>query len=273
MDRVLKCVVTGLEHSGTTIVSKTLMSHPDYFGGFECGLLLNNLTDFDKTVPFYDWMSHSTGIGHWGVSKANMSRIMQAGSFHEAYALLLQYSGEVGPPEIQRLFRNAKYLIDKTPAYIYTLKAVMAKIDVPVIVVTKSPRDQYRSKRKRQDVVFENFSRDIKKSTLLVGESMERYPGRILEVDFSEFVDDHLVVSRRMMAHIDENDHFQPSIRAYGEKVIPVHEKLRFVGDYDLSKIENRNYEVELNQEEEDQLQRLSSEVMSLKTGRSHLSF
>ena len=49
-------IVTGYQHSGTTMLAQLIRSAPGLFGGFECGLLLDKdrLLN-DRTKPFYDW--------------------------------------------------------------------------------------------------------------------------------------------------------------------------------------------------------------------------
>jgi hypothetical protein len=51
-NREILCIVTGMEHSGTTHLSKILSAHPEIMSGFECGLLLSNIKDYQKVGPW-----------------------------------------------------------------------------------------------------------------------------------------------------------------------------------------------------------------------------
>ena len=54
----LRVIVTGLENSGTTIVSELIMLTPELFGGLECGLLLApSPAHFRHVEPFQRWLS------------------------------------------------------------------------------------------------------------------------------------------------------------------------------------------------------------------------
>ncbi|MGD8629174.1 MAG: hypothetical protein PVH38_02905 [Gammaproteobacteria bacterium] len=50
----LACVITGMEHNGTTLVSQLLNGHPRVASGVECGLLSSHIVDFHKIEPFYE---------------------------------------------------------------------------------------------------------------------------------------------------------------------------------------------------------------------------
>ena len=61
----LICIITGPERNGTTLVEKIVFSHPDIFGGFETGLLLDE--DFSTCKPFNKWIYR--GRWMWGLSR------------------------------------------------------------------------------------------------------------------------------------------------------------------------------------------------------------
>lgn len=86
-DKKLICIITGIERSGTTILSKTIASHPDIYSGWECGVLLNDINNFNKVVPFYDWIVQSNE--NWGLSCNTRDNIlMNCSSYQDVYNTL-----------------------------------------------------------------------------------------------------------------------------------------------------------------------------------------
>ena len=104
----LFAIVTGLEHSGTTVLSRLIMNAPGVFGGFECGLLLAATpAAFRRTHPWYQWMQadppsrprptrSASGGGDggaaaaappnlWSVAATGMGRITNASCHAEAF--------------------------------------------------------------------------------------------------------------------------------------------------------------------------------------------
>ena len=145
MDKLL-CIITGPERNGTTLIEKIIYSHPDIFGGFETGLLLDE--NFNNCKPFCEWIYHGAGLHgfHWGL---NRKIDLTGKSFKEKYDLLFKYKGSYHKSDpIQKLIYESKYLVDKTPAYIRNLEFVHKNIpnDIPIIIIIKNLEDDYISK-------------------------------------------------------------------------------------------------------------------------------
>lgn len=183
------CVLTGMEKSGTTFLSKLLAANPAIMCGFECGLLLSRISDFHKVQPFYDWMSESTDIGHWGIRPEDMETVCRAGSFRDAYSRIHRYAGRVGSERSRACFRDAKWIIDKTPKYIFHLEQVMEKIDVPFIVIEKDIVHQYRSFQKRS-IRMEDFLVAYSEYRCHLNAAQKRFPNRILLVSYRRLLVD-----------------------------------------------------------------------------------
>ena len=80
--RSLGVIVTGFEHSGTTVLSQLVMSAPRHFGGFECGLLLAcTPREFANVEPFHSWLP-----GQWKLAAGALELIEGARNFADAYA-------------------------------------------------------------------------------------------------------------------------------------------------------------------------------------------
>ena len=161
MDKLL-CIITGPEHNGTTLIEKFIYSHPNIFGGFETGILLDH--DFNKnSIPFNDWIYHS-GL-HWGLSK-NI-KFTKKISFNKRYELLFKNKGTFhNKNKIQKLIYESKYLVDKTPAYIRRIKLVHKNIpiNIPVIIVIKNFKEYIISLVVKRNTNLEKTIKLIKKT-------------------------------------------------------------------------------------------------------------
>lgn len=151
--RNILCVVTGIEHSGTTLLSQLFNGHPEIASGVECGILLSDIHDFNQVVPFYDWLAVdiiSEKNWGWGISTADRDYLLMSKTFEEFYQRLNERKGLVRTPgPLKDKFLEATLIIDKTPRYIYELDKVMRKINRPFIVTFKTFSEQFLSLRKR----------------------------------------------------------------------------------------------------------------------------
>mmetsp|Transcript_21470 Transcript_21470/g.61326 ORF Transcript_21470/g.61326 Transcript_21470/m.61326 type:complete len:381 (-) Transcript_21470:4285-5427(-) len=143
----LLCIVTGMEHSGTTIMIQLIMSDPHVFGGLECGMLEKSQpAEFRQSVPFYKWMGEPH---HFGFTEAQRDALLPTSScFAQMYRRTLEHSQFFQLPTTRD-----SWIIDKTPRYVRMLDAVMDRAPgVPVIVTQKSDDDQVRSIVKHMSV-------------------------------------------------------------------------------------------------------------------------
>ena len=176
----LVALVTGMEHSCTTYLSQIITLHPRVNAGFECGLLLaDQPARFSDIRPFYDWMIGAPD-GQWRISPEDMQEVCRATSWLEAYRRIVRYSP---------LFSGqVDLLVDKTPAYIRQLTAVMEKVPgVPVVVATKHILLQYHSYKKR-GWELDNFAALYVQAQQSLQEAQRKYCGRILVVSHGELV-------------------------------------------------------------------------------------
>lgn len=141
----VRVVVTGIEHSGTTLLSQLLQQHPGLNSGFECGFLLADCPeDFKNVHPWHEWMQEPVDVHQWGVSPWDMERICTSESWEEAYRRLIRYSPVFAEKRKQQV-------CDKTPRYMSCLDAVLDKLPVyvPCIVIEKNIENLWRSHKKR----------------------------------------------------------------------------------------------------------------------------
>lgn len=137
----LFCVLTGMEHSGTTFLARSLCQLPDLESGFECGVLLGDSPrEFRRFEPYYSWMMVTPRTGHWGLSREELEHCCDTDSFDEFYDRVHRTS---------LICDGASQLIDKTPRYVYSLDRVINNTDVPVLITNKDIRLLYWSCKKR----------------------------------------------------------------------------------------------------------------------------
>lgn len=179
-------IVAGMEHSGTTMLSQLIMSAPNLYGGFECGILMSpdNPAGFEKVEMFYRWMMRPAKQRLWGLTKEIRDLMLNATCFAEMYETLHRYS-----PLFHLEPNTNSFIVDKTPQYIHKLVEVMDRTPgVPVIVTRKSDEDYIGSLKYRgwKDATIKKKVDEYKDK---LGEALEKYPERIYVADTSGWLE------------------------------------------------------------------------------------
>lgn len=141
----LRVIITGVEHSGTTLLSRLLTQDPTLSCGFECGFLLaDKPREFKDIHPWYEWMQEPVSEKQWGVSKVNMEKICNSNSWEEAYGKLIRYSPVFSSGRPQQV-------CDKTPRYLKSLDVILNKVPafIPCFVIEKDLDTLWRSHKRR----------------------------------------------------------------------------------------------------------------------------
>ena len=82
----LGVIVTGMENSGTTILSDLLKCGPGLMGAFECGLLLASKPGTFKHIsPFYNWMTFP--FPQWALRRDQLDDLSKSRCHAEFYAV------------------------------------------------------------------------------------------------------------------------------------------------------------------------------------------
>lgn len=139
----LLCVVTGMEHSGTTFLSKLITAHPRVNAAFECGVLMaDSPAGILGVQPWADWFTMPIDDGHWGLSREQLLEVAAALDWDGAYAKLIEHSP---------LFRDGEdRIVDKSPRYLQDLPEVLAKVPkAPCLVLEKDALLMFHSYKKR----------------------------------------------------------------------------------------------------------------------------
>ncbi len=145
MEKVV-AVVTGPEHNGTTYLKNLFDSHPYIFSAFETGILHHN--DFSKCNPWNKWIH--LGNFKWGLPKDKIIDNLEL-SIAEKYDILFKNKGSYDG-KIQKLIKESKYIVDKTPIYIRNLSNVYERIkcyNIPIFITIKYFKGYYSSLKRR----------------------------------------------------------------------------------------------------------------------------
>ena len=177
---VLKLIITGNEHSGTTICSRIFQCCSSLATGSigaECGILStpNGIKGFMRDNPYAD-ITHKS----WYVSRQNLQDIVNSSeNFEMFYRQIREKSTSI-------LNKNIG-LIDKTPRYNYFLDVVLERTeDVPIVVMRKDPKNQIASLVKRGlrfHVAKSNFE-----MTYVRFNDLMKNTNRIKVVQFEDFI-------------------------------------------------------------------------------------
>lgn len=172
----LIAIVTGLEHSGTTYLSRLITSHPKVDSGFECGVLLaDSPKNFVNIQPFYDWMQAEIRKGHWGIE--DMTQVCLAEDWEDMYRNIIQYSP---------IFKDkSSYILDKTPGYMPKLDQVLEKVSAPCLVIKKGILFQYLSFKKR-GLSLQQFISRYSYYMDGLSKALEKFNDRIYLVEYEE---------------------------------------------------------------------------------------
>lgn len=183
----LFCVVAGIEHSGTTMVSSLLMNAPDLYGAFELGFLLAPTPkQFAKAslVPpmLFEGLVEPTTNHWWGLSIDQRDKILRASCVAEQYHLLRKHS-----PIYEAL--DTSWLVDKTPAYYRNLHAIMQRTPGIPFVVTQKDDDSIRrsfakrgESKKMIDTTLRTFHRQLELA-------QKHLPDRLFVMNYTAFTE------------------------------------------------------------------------------------
>ena len=162
MNNKILAIITGMQHSGTTYLNNVINSHSRIMSGFECGILLNHLNDFQNVQPFCEWLK--TGKTHFGLPDNYVEDIKNM-NYEEVYKYIQENKGSKNDCHYQELIKKCPNFTDKTPAYIYQLENIynkVKKLKIPFIVVLKSYDEIYYSWVIKRKIPFQTFIQNIK---------------------------------------------------------------------------------------------------------------
>lgn len=196
---MLKAIICGMEHSGTTLLSDLLRQTGTIESGFECGVLMvPTPRDFPSLDPFYGFMSEG-----WDIQPDALAQCCATDSFDEFYERLQAASAII--PEGCDIF-------DKTPRYIAELPNVIARSQAPILMIHKDPRASVYSDYKRAgcpdfDTWFDDYARPKKRYMRRCYEGYQagiQSPERVCSVSLESLCFAARATCERMFEHIGQ---------------------------------------------------------------------
>lgn len=148
---MIKFVICGIEHSGTTLLSDLFRQVPNVDSGFECGVLLG---DTPRAFPNMEPFARNI-LGGWKITRDDLITCCDTDDFKQFYDSLRARCLTLKP--------DTKDIFDKTPRYLARLEECFLKVSVPFIVMYKDPRalvysDFTRSKQSDFNSWFEPYA-------------------------------------------------------------------------------------------------------------------
>lgn len=178
-------VITGIEHSGTTLVSDIFRQVPTCESGFEVGVLLK------KSPRQYYLENHpwrKTIYHGWGITEQDLKIICDTDDFNVFYHRLITFSSIISHEKHNIFF-------DKTPRYVSELFSCYNKIKKPFIVLYKDPRA----------TIFSNWNRRHSNRNLSFIEWMDKYDGySYLEICYSNIAKARQFKERYLVSSLEE---------------------------------------------------------------------
>jgi len=200
---MLKFVICGIEHSGTTLISDLFRQVPWISAGFEVGVLLctspQEFVGFDPlSDPFFENM-----LEGWNLTREELTEACQAENFDGFYGRL-QASSKVLRPGTRDIF-------DKTPRYLRHLRDCMSRTNVPFIVSYKDPRsivysDFTRSENRDFDAWYPTYMEPKRRYTMACYQSYRQArasnDGRVAFVALESLCMDARANCERIFKHV-----------------------------------------------------------------------
>ncbi len=181
----VRVIITGIEHSGTTLLSNLLNQAPSLSCAFECGFLLaDSPQQFVNIHPWYEWMQEPVSVRQWGVSDIHMDRICSSKSWDEAYGKLIRYSPVFDHNTVQQV-------CDKTPRYMTCLDKVLEKLPdfVPCLVIEKDIESLWLSHKKR-NADFDQFCKHVEEYKNGLRRALKQHGERIHIIKYDTLCSD-----------------------------------------------------------------------------------
>jgi len=185
----LRVIVTGMEHTGTTILSELIMSAPGLIGPFETGFLLAETpSDFRQVTPFFEWVSRTDVKNAFlGLSSTQVQTLLQQPTHRDMYTYAMENS---------MFFKNipSQWYVDKTPSYVYSLQQVMERAGpgVKVVVSMKSYEAAYKSWVTRRNASEAEFKAAYQLFQSSVQEASKAFPGQIYLQDYGDLFGNYI---------------------------------------------------------------------------------
>ena len=201
----LRAIVTGLEHSGTTLTGSILYNIPCVIGAFETGYLIAESPKEIETVhPWFLWnmkKSNRTNLNYRLVDE-DVEAMKNVTDFMQMYDILRQRSYLFNNLNDEEYCETPYQMVDKTPRYIYPayFEQVLEKTPgVPVIVTKKNFNKLKESWDARKGNLTQQFYDEVFDN---VWKMKMKYKGRILIIHEEDVMEHPEATMQDVFNHI-----------------------------------------------------------------------
>ena len=194
---ILKGVVCGMEHAGTTLLAQLLRQHPHIETGYEVGALMHQSIEqfWNNTGVWkqYNDPNYRYGLEQgWKLGDVGRQAVRSAKDWQNFYGQLHAHSP---------LVRDKRsYLIDKTPPYQAVIDNIATRFDVPIVIIIKDPVllfDSWYRRHQTQVIAMAQYYAGRAAATqrakqlfpdqvfIIAYEDLVRFPGRVMDKVFT----------------------------------------------------------------------------------------
>ena len=200
----LRAIVTGLEHSCTTLVVRLLYNAPCVIGALETGFLLaDQPNQIEAVQPWFKLNSASWTPGlNYRLTPVDVEAMKNATNFLDMYQILRQRSYLFNDLNDETYCEKPYEMIDKTPRYIYKLhfeKILEKTPNVPVIVTQKGYDKLKESWMKRNGNLTQQFYEETFDNVELM---KKKFTNRILIVQEEDLMQSPKRVMLEVFHHV-----------------------------------------------------------------------
>jgi len=187
----LRAIVTGIAHSGTTLISKLLFNAPCVIGAFETGFLLAETPrDIREVLPWIKWHTDMKRKEMYMLKLEDIDTLAAARNFPEMLDTLRNISHLFNNLTDEPWCDKPYQMIDKTPMYIQEryFERILRETDrahVPIVVVKKPYESLKKSWAKRKALLERQYYNMTYNN---VERMISKYPNRIMVVNRDDLV-------------------------------------------------------------------------------------
>lgn len=191
----LHAIVTGIEHSGTSITGQLLFNAPCVIGAWETGFLLADTpAEIESVHPWIGWhwkqkVKTGTPLSFYNLTDDDIGAMKQAKDFGEMLDILRGSSHLFNELKDETYCQKPYQMIDKTPRYVYPKyfeKILLKTPGVPVIVLKKPYEKLKQSWKNRNAPMPKAFYDEVYDN---VEKMIVKYPNRTIRIiDYNELM-------------------------------------------------------------------------------------
>lgn len=201
----LRAIVTGLEHSGTTLTGSLLFNSPCVIGAHETGYLISDSPKvIERAQPWFEWnvaRSHHKSL-NYRLIPSDIQAMRNTTTFFHMYHVLRHRSYLFNDLNDEEYCEKPYQMIDKTPRYVYPqyFERILDKTPgVPVVVTQKNYETLQKSWNRRKG----NLTREFYDETFNnVWKMKEKYPNRILLIHEEDLMEHPDAVMTDVFNHV-----------------------------------------------------------------------